>query len=131
MEKPPGGADARTQEPEHRFDNGGYLALGIWILPADAPDDDLPYSFFVGLTDVFVAGFISPNVQAAVGFVTQLYFIVVILANAISIGILAMISRAVGAAQLEKAVSIAKQSLILGCLIALILAIRRVANRVS
>ena len=31
-----------------------------------------------------------------------------------------MISRAVGAAQLEKAVSIAKQSLILGCLIALI-----------
>ena len=30
------------------------------------------FSFFVGLTDVFVAGFISPNVQAAVGFVTQL-----------------------------------------------------------
>ena len=81
------------------------------------------FSFFVGLTDVYVAGLISSNIQAAVGFVTQIYFLVVIVANAIGIGTLALISRAIGAGETQKAVDIAKQSLILSFLIAVALTV--------
>ena len=76
------------------------------------------FGFFVGFTDIYVAGLISPDVQAAVGFITQIYFLVIIVANAISIGTLAVISRAIGAGGMDKAVDTAKQSLILGLLIA-------------
>ena len=75
------------------------------------------FGFFVGLTDVYVAGLISPNVQAAVGFITQIYFFVIIVANAISIGSMAVISRAIGAGENQRAIEVAKQSLILGLVI--------------
>ncbi len=75
------------------------------------------FGFFVGFTDVYVAGLISPDVQAAVGFITQIYFLVIIVANAISIGTLAVISRAIGAGETQRTVDTAKQSLILGFLI--------------
>ena len=32
------------------------------------------FNFLVGLTDVYVAGFLGPEIQAIVGFVSQLYF---------------------------------------------------------
>jgi MATE family multidrug resistance protein len=76
------------------------------------------FNFFVGFTDIYVAGFISPEVQAAVGFVGQLYFLTIIIANAISIGTLAMVSRAVGSNNFDRAVNISKQSLIFSFLIA-------------
>ncbi|MEN6487837.1 MAG: MATE family efflux transporter, partial [Smithella sp.] len=76
------------------------------------------FSFLVGITDIYVAGLISPDVQAAVGFITQIYFLVTIVANAIAIGTLSLISRAIGARETGKAVEIARQSLILGSLIA-------------
>jgi MATE family multidrug resistance protein len=76
------------------------------------------FNFFVGLTDVYVAGFISPEVQAAVGFVSQLYFLIIIVANAISIGTLALVSRAIGAGNTEKAVEAAKQSLLFSVVVA-------------
>jgi putative MATE family efflux protein len=75
------------------------------------------FGFLVGFTDVYVAGLISPNVQAAVGFITQIYFLVIIVASAISIGSLAVISRAIGAGYGERAIDAAKQSLLLGLLI--------------
>jgi MATE family multidrug resistance protein len=77
------------------------------------------FNFLVGLTDVYVAGFISPEVQAAVGFVSQLYFLVIIIANAISIGTLALVSRAIGAGNTERAVETAKQSLLFSVIVAL------------
>jgi putative MATE family efflux protein len=77
------------------------------------------FNFFVGFTDVYVAGFISPKVQAAVGYITQIYFIVVIVANAISIGALALIARAVGAGDQDKAISAAGQSLTLGLIVSI------------
>ena len=76
------------------------------------------FNFFVGLADLYVAGFIGPNVQAAIGFVTQLFFIVIIVANAIGVGTIAMVSRAVGAANVGRAVEIARQSLIFGVAVA-------------
>ena len=76
------------------------------------------FNFFVGLADLYVAGFIGPDVQAAIGFVTQLFFIVIIVANAIGIGTIAMVSRAVGAANVGRAVEIARQSLLFGVAVA-------------
>jgi putative MATE family efflux protein len=79
------------------------------------------FNFFVGLADLYVAGFIGPEVQAAIGFVTQLFFIVIIVANAIGVGSIAMVSRAVGAGNVERAVEIARQSLLFGAAVAVII----------
>ena len=77
------------------------------------------FNFFVGFTDIYVAGLISYEVQAAVGFIGQLYFLTIIIANATSIGTVVLVSRAVGAGNFPKAMESAKQSLFLGAMIAL------------
>jgi MATE family multidrug resistance protein len=79
------------------------------------------FNFFVGFVDVYVAGFISPEVQAAVGYVSLLYFFVIIIANAISIGTVALVSRAIGAGDFRRALTVARQSLIFGCLVSVVL----------
>lgn len=78
-------------------------------------------NFLIGIVDIYVAGLISPMVQAAVGFVTQLYFLVIIVANAISIGTLALVSRAIGAGNRARALEISRQSLIFSLFITLIM----------
>lgn len=80
-------------------------------------------NFLVGVVDVYVAGLLTPGVQAAVGFVSQLSFLIIIIANAISIGTLAQISRAVGAGESATAVDIARQSLLSGLIIAVMVMI--------
>jgi len=60
------------------------------------------FNFFVGFVDVYAAGFISPEVQAAVDFVSLRYFFVIIIANAISIGTVALVSRAIGDGYIRK-----------------------------
>jgi putative MATE family efflux protein len=77
------------------------------------------FNFLVGLTDIYVAGFLGPEIQAVVGVVSELYFFIIIVANAISIGTVAMLSRAVGADNAESAISTARQSLVLGAVCAL------------
>lgn len=77
------------------------------------------FNFFVGLTDVYVAGLLNAKVQAAVGFISQLYFLIIIIANAISIGTLALVSRSIGADDRETAVEISKQSMIFSVFIAI------------
>ncbi|MBI5847979.1 MAG: MATE family efflux transporter [Nitrospirae bacterium] len=79
-------------------------------------------NFIVGFTDIYVAGLLNPQIQAAVGFISQLYFLVVIVANAVSIGTLALISRAVGANDHPRALHIARQSLLFSLVCAVILA---------
>ncbi len=76
------------------------------------------FYFFVGFTDIYVAGLISPQVQAAMGFIGQLYFLIIIVANAISIGTLVLVSRAVGSRDFLKAVGAAKQSLLFSVIVA-------------
>ncbi|RJR15380.1 MAG: MATE family efflux transporter [Nitrospiraceae bacterium] len=79
------------------------------------------FNFLVGIADIYVAGFLGPEIQAIVGYVSQLYFFIIIVANAISIGTVAILSRAVGAGRFEDALSSARQSLLfaIGCAIAL------------
>jgi MATE family multidrug resistance protein len=81
------------------------------------------FNFMVGFTDIYVAGLINPQVQAAIGFINQLYFLLIIVANAISIGTVALVSRNIGADDIIKARTNAKQSLIFGLLIAVVLTI--------
>jgi MATE family multidrug resistance protein len=81
------------------------------------------FMFMVGFADIYVAGLINPKVQAAVGFISQLYFLLIILANAISIGTVAVISRNIGAGDSAKATANAKQSLLFGFFVALALTI--------
>ncbi len=81
------------------------------------------FNFAVIFVDVYVAGLISPAVQASVGFVSQIYFLVIILANAVSIGTVAIVSRAIGAGDFPEALSVARQSLVFGAAVAAVLTI--------
>lgn len=76
------------------------------------------FAFLVGFADVYVAGFIGPEVQAAVGFVSQIYFLITIIANAIGMGSLALIARAIGSGDHRKAIETARQSLLFSILVA-------------
>lgn len=69
------------------------------------------FNFLVGLADVYVAGLIGPETQAAVGFVSQIYFFIIIVANAIGIGTLALVARETGSGNIQKAGQIARQSI--------------------
>jgi putative MATE family efflux protein len=79
------------------------------------------FNFMVGFTDIYVAGLLGSQVQAAVGFIEQLYFLLIILGNAISTGSVAIVSRAVGARNMDEAKVASRQSLGLGLIIAILL----------
>lgn len=78
-------------------------------------------NFCIGFADVYVAGLIGMEVQAAVGFVNQIFFVVLIIANAISIGAVAIISRLFGSGEFDRAADAARQALLVSIVIALVL----------
>ena len=51
------------------------------------------FEFLIGLTDVYIAGKVSKEIQATYGFVIQLYFIFIVIANALTVGTVSIISR--------------------------------------
>ena len=51
------------------------------------------FEFLIGLTDIYIAGRVGKEIQATYGFVIQLYFVFVIIANAITTGTVSMVSR--------------------------------------
>ncbi len=51
------------------------------------------FEFLIGLTDIYVAGRLGKEIQAAYGFVIQLYFVFIIVGNALSMGAVSVISR--------------------------------------
>lgn len=51
------------------------------------------FEFFIGLTDIYVAGRVGKETQAAYGFVIQMYFVFIIVGNALTIGSVSVISR--------------------------------------
>lgn len=75
------------------------------------------FHFTIGLTDVYVAGFMGTEVLASVGYVGQLYWTLMILATAISVGTVSMVSQAYGAKSDEGVSNISANSLFVGCLI--------------
>ncbi len=51
------------------------------------------FEFLIGLTDVYIAGKVSKEIQATYGFVIQLYFILIVVANALTVGTVSVVSR--------------------------------------
>jgi MATE family multidrug resistance protein len=51
------------------------------------------FEFLIGLTDVYIAGRVSKEVQATYGFVIQLYFVLIVIANALTVGTVSVVSR--------------------------------------
>jgi multidrug resistance protein, MATE family len=56
------------------------------------------FEFLIGLTDVYIAGRLGKEIQAAYGFAIQLYFIFIVAANAVTVGTVAVVSRLSGLA---------------------------------
>jgi MATE family multidrug resistance protein len=51
------------------------------------------FEFLMGLTDVYIAGRVSKEIQATYGFVIQLYFVLIVIANALTVGTVSVVSR--------------------------------------
>ena len=51
------------------------------------------FEFLIGLTDIYIAGRMGKEIQATYGFVIQLYFVFIIIANAITTGTVSVVSR--------------------------------------
>jgi len=86
-------------------------------------------NFFVGITDVYVAGYLGPEVQAVVGFVGQLYFFIIIVANAIGIGTVAIVSRAAGSGDEPEALHAVRQSILFGLACSVLLTLTGIVFR--
>ncbi len=72
------------------------------------------FQFAIGLTDVYVAGYLGTEVLAAVGYVAQLYWTLMIMANGLSVGTVSMVSQAYGAKSSKGVGSITANSLLVG-----------------
>ena len=51
------------------------------------------FEFLIGLTDVYIAGKVSKEIQATYGFVIQLYFVLIVIAKALTVGTVSVVSR--------------------------------------
>jgi len=51
------------------------------------------FEFLIGITDVYIAGRVNKEIQATYGFVYQLYFIFIVVANALTVGTVSVVSR--------------------------------------
>lgn len=50
------------------------------------------FDFLIGLTDIYIAGRVGKEIQASYGFVIQLYFIFIVIANFITVGTVSVVS---------------------------------------
>ncbi|HON78578.1 MAG TPA: MATE family efflux transporter [Spirochaetota bacterium] len=53
----------------------------------------MAFEFLISLTDVYIAGLLGKEYQGAVGFSTQMYFIFIVVANALTVGTVATVAR--------------------------------------
>jgi putative MATE family efflux protein len=100
----------------------GNLWNAIWIMSWPLLLTTLAGST-VGIVDVQVAGMLGPSVQAAVGLSEQIIFIFSIFALSIGVGTTAIVSRAYGEENTEKASFACAQSLLLSVLSGIALSI--------
>ena len=81
------------------------------------------FEFLIGLTDVYVAGRVSKEVQATYGFVIQLYFVFIVIANAITVGTVSIVSRLFTSGDQEKLREAVFSSLIAALVAGVLLAV--------
>ena len=104
-----------TQEMRHFLIEAWSLGWPIILM--------MFFQFSIGVTDVYVAGFLGTGILAAVGYVSQLYWTLIILANGITVGTVSMISQAYGAKSVDGVGSITAHSIIIGVIIAGVLTV--------
>lgn len=63
------------------------------------------FEFLINLTDVYIAGRLGTRYQATVGFVTQVYFVFIVIGNALTVGTVSVISRLYAAGKKEELAS--------------------------
>ncbi len=80
------------------------------------------YEFLVGMTDVYVAGRVGKDIQASYGFVVQQYFILIVIANALTVGTVSIVSRLFTSGDKESLSGAVFSSLISSALAGLVLA---------
>ena len=71
------------------------------------------FQFSVGITDVYVAGRFGPAVQGAVGFAAQMLFLFAVLANALGVGLVALVAKSEGAGETSQVRHASRQGLLL------------------
>jgi MATE family multidrug resistance protein len=81
------------------------------------------FEFLIGLTDVYIAGRVSKEVQATYGFVIQLYFIFIVIANAITVGTVSVVSRLFTSGEKEGLTEAIFSSLVTAAISGIVLAI--------
>jgi putative MATE family efflux protein len=79
------------------------------------------FHFAIGLTDAYVGGLLGVKVLAAVGYVGQLYWTLMILANALTVGTVSMVSQAHGAKSDIGITGVTTHSLAMGLIVAAII----------
>lgn len=85
------------------------------------------FDFLINLTDVFIAGRIGKEVQASIGFIAQLYFLFIVVANALTVGTVAVVTRLHGSESREElsdaVASITLATIIAGALLGIAVAL--------
>ncbi len=84
---PPGNALRLIRRPEYRA-----LAAASWSVSWPMILI-MVFEFLMGLTDVYIAGRLGKEYQAAVGVATQMYFVFIVIANALTVGSVSLVSR--------------------------------------
>ncbi len=84
---PPGNALRLIRRPEYRA-----LAAASWSVSWPMILI-MVFEFLMGLTDVYIAGRLGKEYQAAVGVATQMYFVFIVIANALTVGTVSLVSR--------------------------------------
>lgn len=72
------------------------------------------FQFSIGLADVYVGGLLGTEILAAVGYVGQIYWTLMIMANGLTVGTVSMVSQAYGAGSTKGVGNIASNSLMVG-----------------
>ena len=80
------------------------------------------FEFLIGLTDVYIAGRVGKEVQAAYGFAVQFYFVFIVIANALTVGTVSVVSRLFTSGQREDLSEAAYSSLVAALVAGIVLA---------
>jgi len=80
------------------------------------------FEFLIGLTDVYIAGRVSKEVQATYGFVIQLYFILIVIANSLTVGTVSVVSKLFTSDRKEELSDIVFSSMVVAAVAGIVLA---------
>ena len=81
------------------------------------------FEFLIGLADVYVAGRVGKEVQATYGFVIQFYFVLIVIANALTVGTVSVVSRLFTSGEEEELSKAVFSSTVISAIAGIVLAV--------